>query len=218
VKGTGPLDRGYGGLTANQRVRLAIAALARDDDRERAFLWESAPKQQYLGHEVAYVDVMDLASEFATAFTAAELGPRYAKLELLELLQALIKEFLVPEPTDEDAEGTEPHVEGDASYDTPIEVLHAVLEKMRESLLAESAGIVHGFSSFCEQELRVHGNDVISAFARQCVPWYERFAGIQVEPEAVRESCAQWNVVWRTRMRHRPKEGPGQPPYWAEHH
>jgi hypothetical protein len=203
-------------LTANQRVRLAIAALARDDDRERALLWESAPKQQYLGHEVAYVDVMDLASEFATAFTAAELGPRYAKLELLELLQALINEFLVPEPTAEDTEGTEPHVDDDASDDTPIAVLLVVLEKMRESLLTEGAGIVYGFSSFCEQELQVDGKDMISAFARQCVPWYERFADIQAESEAVRESRARWNVVWQTRMRHRPKEGPGQPPYRAE--
>lgn len=217
MKGTGPLDRGYGGLTGNQRVRLAIAALARDDDRERALLWESAPKQQYLGHQVAYVDVMDLSSEFATAFAAAELGPRHSKLELLELLQALINEFLAPEPTDEDADGTEPHVGDDASYDTPIEVLQAVLERIRETLLTESAGIVHGFSSFCEQELQVDGKDVISAFARQCVPWYERFAGIRAEPEAVHESCAQWNVVWRTRMRHRSEEGPGQPPYRAQH-
>jgi hypothetical protein len=195
MSSTGRLDRGYGVLNTSQRVALAIGAQARDDDREQTRLWDRAPKEHYRGPEVAYVRAVDLAAEFATAFGAAELGPRWAALGVLWGSQHLIDELSpVEEPLPADAEARTP-----ISND-PIDVLYALLERQGEQIVTAGAEQVHGFSAFCEQELNVEGSDMIAAFARPFVPMYSVFAKFEADPVRVAEISDAYRDVWRARL------------------
>ena len=199
MKGTGRLGDHYGNFNTRQRVALAITALARDDDLERTRLWERAPKQRYLGHEVAYGRVWELASEFATAFAATYLGPPFAAVAAMETAQDLIDELSPVDaefPADADARTP--------ISDQPIDVLYALLATMAERTTTAAAEQVHGFSAFSEHELGVDGVDMIAAFARLWVPIYKAFAAVDADPVVVAKIADAYQEVWRLRLQRQP--------------
>lgn len=202
MKGTRRLEQGYAGLTASERVRLVIAALARDDESEHERLCDSSPKQRYLGCEVAYVDVMQLANEFATGFAAVELGPRAAKLDVLEGTRAVVDELFGPdrecEPDGGEQAGSD---DADAALDGLVEVLLDLLDRVADRFATESAEIAGGFGAFCEHELGVDGADMIAAFARPFADTYQRFVAIEGDPAAVSAVCDELCDVWQQRQR-----------------
>lgn len=199
MKGTGRLDGSYGGFNTKQRVALAIAALARDDDLERTRLWERAPKQRYLGHEAAYARIWDLASEFATGFAAVHLGTPFAAVVAMEKTQDLINELSpITEPLAEDADARTP------ISDQPIDVLYALIEQMAERSTTATAEQVHGFNAFSAHELGVQGSDMIAAFAQLWVPIYKAFETFDADPVVVAKISDTYQEVWRLRLQRQP--------------
>jgi hypothetical protein len=199
VKGTGRIDGSYGGFNARQRVALAIAALARDDDQERTRLWEKAPKLRYLGHEVAYARVWELASEFATGFAAVHLGPSWAAVQVAGTAGDLIDDLSpITAPLPAGADAYTP------ISDQPIDVLYALLQQMADRVVTAAAEQVHGFSAFSEHELGVQGLDMIAAFARLFLPIYTAFAAVDADPVIVAKVSDTYQEVWRLRLQRRP--------------
>ena len=199
MKGTGRLDSSYRSFGTRQRMALAIAALGRDDDVERTRLWKTAPKQKYIGHEVAYDRMWQLASEFATWFAAVHLGPPFATIGVIERTQELIDELSpVEEELPADADARTP------ISDQPIDVLYALLEGMAERVVTAAAEQVHGFDAFSEHELGVRGLDMIAAFARPWAPIYKGLATFDGDPVAVAKISDTYKEVWRLRLQRQP--------------
>lgn len=199
MKGADRLDHHYGDFNTRQRLALAIAASARDDDLERTRLWERAPKQRHLGHETAYTRIWELASEFTTSFAATYLGPPFAAVSAIGTAQDLINELSPVDgevPANADA--------GTPISDRPIDVLYALLEQMVQRTTTATAEQVHGFSAFSEHELGVEGVDMVAAFARRWVPIYKAFAPFDTDPAAVAKISDAYHEVWRLRLQRRP--------------
>ena len=71
----------YARLGPEERFRLALEAGARDDDRERERLVQSAPTCRSQGPDSAYMDRIEASRELALA-VALDLGPRIVALRL----------------------------------------------------------------------------------------------------------------------------------------
>jgi hypothetical protein len=199
LRGASRLGGSYGGFNAKQRVALAIAALARDDDLERTRLWETAPKQTHVTHEAAYVRMWQLASEFTTFFAAVHLGPPLAATAVMDRTQDLINELSrVEEVFPADADPRTP------ISDQPIDVLYALLAQMAERTTVLAAEQAHAFSAFSEQELGVSGSVMIDAFARLWAPIYKALETVEAAPEVVAAIADAYRETWRLRMERQP--------------
>lgn len=184
------LERSYSSLRTGERARLAIAALARGDEREHERLTGTCRKQKYVGCEHAYVQVVELASEFATVFAAIEIGPRGAKLELLGAIHLLAVEWLTAQEPADSVQPTGRH--GSADF-------LAVLEAGVEALASEAAAITRGFDEFCRAELRMEVAQLIGAFARPFSDDFERLAANAADPDEVAAYREEMCRAWRRR-------------------
>lgn len=149
--------------------------------------------------QIAYVRVWELASEFATGFTAVHLGPSWAVVEVLGQTGDLIDELSpITEPLPADSGP------GTPISNQPIDVLYALLQQRADIVATATAEQVHGFSAFSEDELGVEGVDMIAAFARPFLPVYKAFATLDADPVVVAKISDAYREVWRLRLQRQP--------------
>jgi hypothetical protein len=194
VKGSRRLDRGYAALNSSERARLAVAALARCDEREHDRLESTCPRRHYLGFERGYVTVVQLASEFTTAFAAIEVAPRAAKLELLERIRVIATELLAPAGSD-----TPDHV--DESTPDGSTLFFKVLAETERRLALEAAAVAHGFAAFSVDVFGIEASELLAAFARPFDTQFDRLAATEADPELVEAARGEWTQAWRDRLR-----------------
>lgn len=78
-----PLSKLYDRLTDDERFRLWVQAVARDDTTEAQALNRTCPRKVYDMLSAGFVDRMDALSEIVFAWWA-DMGPVLAKLDILE--------------------------------------------------------------------------------------------------------------------------------------
>ena len=188
--------------TSTQTARaLTIAALARDDDQERTRLWEKAPKQKYLSHEVDYVRVRDLANEFTTGFAVVQLGPPWAVVEVLGQTGDLIDEL---SPINRAAASGRQSQHSNLESTDRCPLTGRCSNREPTSSPLATAEQVHGFSAFSEHELGVEGVDMVAAFARVFLPVYKAFAALDADPVVVAKIAEAFQEAWRLRLQRQP--------------
>jgi hypothetical protein len=82
------LDRLYDRFTPEERFRLTLEALAREDEQEAERLWESCPRRTYTMNDAAYGDRMRTGLQITMAI-CLDLAPHLAKLRMIEAFRMI---------------------------------------------------------------------------------------------------------------------------------
>jgi hypothetical protein len=209
------LELGYASLTADERVRLAVGALARADEHEYALVRASSPTQKFLGCEWAFERSLEDLSGFTTLFAAVEIAPRAARLRLLQNLQTAAYvgiAIAAGETTEETADFmalagaaslSADDVDFFARFTQPLSILEGLVR-------AEAAAMAHGFGDFCADELGLDAGELLGAFARPFVADFELLASGNPDEEAAdaqRELTSRWWQEWRAARREAAARG-----------
>jgi len=205
LRGTRNLDRVYDRLEPWERFQLALAAQARDDDRDAERLARTCPRRSYQGGEPEFLEPLELACELAHAF-AAEILPLAGRLDVAEAaaeLAAVHFQILA-----DSVEFIDVHAHASKGFRREVcdaiketsERYVAFLARIRETLTATGATAAHAFAAFCEHELGVEPETLLGAFARITLPAYERFAANPADPEEVANYHAALAGAWRCRL------------------
>ena len=78
-----PTQKLYGQFTAPERVTLMLQAMARNDENEGLRLRDSCPRKNYSGHDVAFVERMDLLFD-TMAVVCIDIRWLWGKLHILD--------------------------------------------------------------------------------------------------------------------------------------
>lgn len=213
MRGVRQLERAYDRLEPMERLRLTLAAEARDDDRDVEQLARTCPRHAYRICEREFLDPLELAAEVAVGF-AAELLPLAARAAVVEAAREIATvHFARLADTVEFAES-----EAKASTAFRREVSEAIdvtrdrhLEfwaRVDETLLAEGSTSAHGFAAFCRQELGVEPEILLGAYARVALPSYAYFVAHPGEADSVASYQAALIGAWRWRLGQQPEPTP----------
>jgi hypothetical protein len=154
------VTRHYGQLDPGERFRLALEAGARDDDRERARLAQSAPMYPVRVTDPAYTDLVDASRELALV-VALDLAPRIATLRLLTAVPELFAGAFVVGAT----VWAEADDEGQAAVEETARELPAMraCAEVAARSASESAAVLAAFAAICRERMGLEPDVVLRA-------------------------------------------------------
>jgi hypothetical protein len=206
------VQRLYDRFAPDERLRLAITALAREDDAEAERLGRSCPRKTYTATDPDYVDRLE-ASDGVTLCILAELLPHLAKLRMVaafrlygEYLEGLQEDAAVIAYLDGRAAGLAAARQGARGRGTPRRPAdedpglaaateraaehRRLFERLCDRLGARVAAEVRiswdAFGRFCRDDLGLEPEALVAAWARPALANLEehRAALEAAEPEA----------------------------------
>lgn len=86
------LTKYYPKLTPRERVKLAIAAMARNDDEEIKLLTKTCPTENYVVTDPAYIDRVELTKDLSVAFSL-ELARLLAGIRMVDTLSIVFEHY-----------------------------------------------------------------------------------------------------------------------------
>jgi hypothetical protein len=206
------LGRYYDRLRPEERFRLVIEALAREDEEECGRLARSCPKRNYAISDAAYEDRLR-ASEELTILVCLDLAPRLAKLEMLRAFSEVLA-FLRNACLDEAhtayfrggvagrrrawkaaaREEDPPAVDGnDPETDRALGEITSGIEgewskftdlseRLRQDMLGEAKAIWEAFASFSRAEVGMEAEKLVKAWMEPMLPEIEKLKDISSAP------------------------------------
>lgn len=219
----------YDALTPEERFRVTIKALGRDDAAEVERLHRGCPRKTYTMADAGFADRLE-ASDVLTSCVLVELASKLAKLRMIEAM-GILGEYL--EGLDQNG-GTIAYLEGFQAggraawqaakrrgeppslpvADADLADVTARAAEMRATydrivgsmaggLAAEARGTWDGFGRFCRDELNLAPEEVIAAWARPALTEIEHFRpaldAAEPEPTNIEALAAVLRYAWRCR-------------------
>jgi len=179
---TNAVARHYDKLKPDERFRLVIEALARDDEQEADRLAAACPRKVYSEIDARYGERIRVSSEIVSA-VILDLAPRLGKLRMIEAFREFLPLFLwrgmdvaAMAWLDGYAEGKNGRRKRDdkiveagfqkALNDAELATKRVaeVMEELRNAAAAEIKAIWEGFTRFSKRELRLEPEIVVSSW------------------------------------------------------
>ena len=186
----------YDTLTADERFRLTVEALAREDKPEIDRLHRSCPRRTYTRMDVGYTERYETGAVLTLA-SMVELAPRLAKLQMVEAFRvlgehlqnvgenAIVMAYLAgfedgaeAARQAEDRNGKHQKVEADeavldawAARAVQLRAtIEALCDQLRDLLAVDARMSWDAFAEFCREELGLAPETVVTAWARPLLP------------------------------------------------
>ncbi len=189
----------YDQLTAHERIRLVIEAMARGDEIEVQRLVQSCPRRNYTGGDDTYVVPMratfDLVQVVCHDFDRGQ-----GRLQALDAVQFMISRLIdclskldnVPRKTIEVIVGT---LEG---------LSEMQIAPFRVAMLAEIKAVHEALGKFFQDKLDLPPDTLLKALALPYREWLknlkEEISGLKVDPDRVAEFEERLDNGWNQRV------------------